>query len=236
MKRSLVLLFSLIAIAGLSGCETSNNTNNVIKGVGPISVPELRNFTTTELVIGRRICNALKNKRELFETLRDMQEKFSFVGEQKNCGNPNPAYVTEFMASVSNSNSTDFEYISTTQRPNYFRDVVTDQNGVMKLLCDDLSRSNTISNQMLSGSSYLRVNLLIKGGFDRFEVTKQSKDTNGNYNFISSESVSVITQTSQAATKFFGVEQERIKNTPCPNSSEDYASLRQTWRGALTSF
>ena len=164
-----------------------------------------------------------------------MQEKFRFRGETKVCDNPNPFNMTEFTVAISNVSSTDFEYVATVNRANYFKDVVTDQTGAMKMLCDNLAKSDTVSNKMLSGSSYLTVNLLISEGYDRFDVLKSSKDSAGNYRLVSTETISVITQKAQADEKFFGVEKVRIRNTTCPNS-KDFSSLKQTWVSALTSF
>lgn len=84
--------------------------------------------------------------------------------------------------------------MATANRANYFKDVVTDQTGAMRMLCDNLAKSDTVSNTMLSGGSHLTVSLLISEGYDRFDIAKKSKDSAGNYNLVSTESVSVITQ------------------------------------------
>lgn len=225
----------LISAALLSGCKAAKDLSEKVEGIGGIEQPKERNYTASELTIGRRICSALKHKRELFETVTDMQEKFRFRGETKVCDNPNPFNMTEFTVAISNVSSTDFEYVATVNRANYFKDVVTDQTGAMKMLCDNLAKSDTVSNKMLSGSSYLTVNLLISEGYDRFDVLKSSKDSAGNYRLVSTETISVITQKAQADEKFFGVEKVRIRNTTCPNS-KDFSSLKQTWVSALTSF
>jgi hypothetical protein len=225
----------LISATLLFGCKASKDLTEKTEGIGGIEQSKERNYTVSELAIGRRICSALKHKRELFETVTDMQEKFRLRGETKVCDNPNPFNISEFTVAISNVSSTDFEYVATSSRSNYFKDVVTDQTGAMKTVCDNLAKSDTVSNMMLSGSSYLTVNLLISEGFDRFEVSKKSKDSAGNFKLISTEAVSVITQKSQADEKFFGVEKMRVRNSTCPNSN-DYSSVKQTWVSALTSF
>jgi len=225
----------LISVALLSGCKAAKDLSEKVEGIGGIEQPKERNYTASELTIGRRICSALKHKRELFETVTDMQEKFRVRGETKVCDNPNPFNISEFTVAISNVSSADFEYVATTSRANYFKDVVTDQTGAMKILCDNLAKSDTVSNRMLSGSSYLTVNLLISEGYDRFDISKSSKDSSGNYKLVSTETISVITQKAQADEKFFGVEKVRIRNTTCPNS-KDFSSLKQTWVSALTSF
>lgn len=170
----------------------------------------------------------------MFEKLNDMQEKFRVKGELKNCQTPNPYNVAEFNVAISNSNSTDFEYVAT-NRAKYFKDVVTDQTGAMNILCDNLGKSDKVSNQIISGSSYLLVNLLISEGFDRFEVSKQTADGAGNFKLVSTESVMVITQKNQADEKFFGVEKERVRYTPCPTPNS-YEYTKQTWVAPITPF
>ncbi len=234
MKTSLLIV--LIALLS-AGCKANKGTTVVTsESIGGIELTLTRNYTASELIIGRRICSALKNKRELFEKVANMQEKFRFKGETKACDNPNPFNKLEFSASISNASSTDYEYVATTSyKPNYFKDVLTDQNGAMRLLCDNLSKSDEVSNTSMSGSSYLLVSFLISEGYDRFDVLKSSTDSAGNFTLLSAESVSVITQKTQADEKFFGVEKIRIRNVSCPNS-KDFSSLKQTWVSALTSF
>lgn len=230
--------FLLLVVVALVGCKASDTKKDPDVGgrIGLITVPKERNYTASELVIGRRICAALKNKRVLFDKITHMQERFRFRGELKNCDSAIIYGQTEFTASISKDSATEYEYIAT-NRTNYFKDVVTDQNGAMRALCDSLATTDSISNTTLSGSSYLTVNLMISEGYDRFEVAKQSKDSAGNYNLVSGEAVSVITQKNQApeAEKFFGVEKGRIRYSAC-SGSKDYSAVGQTWLTALTPF
>lgn len=230
MKKTALLLL----VAALIGCKASETkVGNIDAEIGPIKTPKERNYTASELVIGRRICAALKSKRAYFETLTDMQEQYRFRGELKNCGSTILYGQTEFTAGVSTVSSTGFEYVATTNRANYFKDVVTDQNGAMKSLCETLATTDSISNTSLNGSSYLVINLLIAEGFDRYEVTKRSRDSAGNYNFVSSEGVSVITQKTQAAEKYFGIEKDRARYSVC-SGSKDFSTVRQIWLTSLT--
>jgi len=233
-------LFTTIFLAAtLVSCKAHKDAATEVAqtpGVGPIQISKERIFTDSEMVIGRRICNALKNKRQLFEGLTTQNEAFRFKGEYKGCSMSFPQNLTEFTANISNATTSDLQYIATSSRPyDYFKDVLTDQNGAMKSICENLSVSNSVSNYSLSGSSYVIVNLLISEGYDRFEVTKLSKDTNNNYKAVSSEGVNILTQTSQTIPKFFGVEKERTLYLPCSNSSQTSYN-KQTWIAAVTNF
>lgn len=232
MRKTLV---AFTAIALLSGCKVTDKALSSGEnpqnggGIGPIVNPKERNFTASELVIGRRICGALKKKRELFEVLTNMQEKFRFKGELKNCESEYPHNINDFNASISNASSTDFEYVSIYSI--YFRDVVTDKTGVMRTYCDAITGSDSVSNQILSGNSYIRMNLLISDGYDRVEIVKMDK----NSKILSTEGMNIITQKTQADAKFFGVEKERVLYTACANSDKvNYT--KQTWISAITPF
>lgn len=231
MKKSIAAFAVLVAMTGckVSDPLASKKTTDPKEGIGPIVTPAERNFTPTELVIGRRICGALKKKRELFEVISNMQEKFRFKGELKNCESEFPHNINDFTASISNASSTDFEYISTYSI--YFRDVVTDKTGVMRTYCDSITSSDSVSNQILSGSSYIRMNFLISDGFDRVEIVKMNKDLKT----VSTEGMNIITQKTQADAKFFGVEKERTLYTACANPAKvNYT--KQTWVSAVTPF
>jgi hypothetical protein len=233
------LLIMALATVTLVGCETQKGGTNPNAGTGEgingITDPGERLYSSAELVIGRRICSALKYKREKMETLTNMQEKFRFRGEVKNCNATFPN-IGEFTASISNANSTDLEYEAATTRPSYFKDVVTDQNGVMKTMCDNLNVSDSVSNQILNGSSYLRLNFLITDGYDTVQVVKKTRDANGAYPLVSTEGVAIITQSYQADAKFAGVEKERIRSVNCATPQNSISYTKQVWVSALTTY
>lgn len=233
MKKSLLFL-AVVALVGCKGTESQLN-NSTQTGLGGITTPKERNYTASELTIARRICSALKHKREFFDTLTNMQEQFKFRGELKNCDSTTPYGLNEFTANISTVSTTDFEYVANANKYNYFKDVVTDQSGAMKSFCEAVTTSDNVSNTVLSGSSYLITNVLISEGYDRYEISKKSRDAAGNYNLVSIEGVNVITQKNQAEEKFFGVEKKRVRYSACPNS-KDFSSVGQLWLQALTSF
>lgn len=231
MKLTLLVAIAMLMSVSCKMNEEKKDETTPVQGNQPISVPKERNFTESETTIGKRICSALKNKRELFETLTDMQEQFRFKGEGRDCGAVNPTSVSEFTATISNSSTTDFEYVSS---KSYFRDVITDQTGVMKSFCDAFAKNGAVANQITSGNYLIRLNILISEGFDRFEISKLTKSNA----LVSTEAVSVITNTTQAGKKFYGVEKDRIRYSACAAGavSNQFSSVRQTWLTALTPF
>jgi hypothetical protein len=233
-----LLLMTLVALA-MTSCKDNESSQNQTPGsgeiIGNIESPAQRNFTTSEIAIGRRICGALRFKREKMETLTNLQEQFRLRGEIKNCNSPFPS-IGEFSVAISNSNSAQLEYEALSTRANYFKDVVTDRSGVVGTMCDSLSASDTVSNQALSGSSYLRVNFLIANGFDTIQISKFTRDANGSYPLISTEGISIFTQSNQVDPKFFGVEKERIRNLKCAQRAIDTSYTKQTWVSSLTAY
>lgn len=232
MKKAFVIFLIAATLVGCKGTQ-STKTPDPQPGLGGLNVPTERNYTFSELIIGRRICAALKSKRELFEKVTDQQEQIKLRGDNRNCEGL-PYNNSDFVVKISNASSSGLQYLAN-NRNNYLTDVITDQTGAMKILCDNLAVSDSVSNTMLSGSSYLIVNILISSGYDRFEISKKTKDAAGNYPLISIEGVNVFTQANQIDKKFFGVEQERVRYTTC-SASKNIASIKQSWLTAITSF
>lgn len=236
MKKNLILNSLLIVLVSSAtiGCKIKQEIADIDKdlnGLGAITPPKPRNYTASELEIGRRICSNLKTKRDFFEGLNNEKEQFRFRAELRNCDNGlyNNAL---FVASISNANSTAPEYIAS--RENYFKDVVTDQSGVMKTLCDSMIQSDVVSNNIITENFKYSINFLIADGFDTYQVTKGKKNAKGSYDTLSSESVSLISNKTQAVLKFLGVEKDRVRYTLC--DGKRYQTLRQVWIEAITSF
>ncbi len=236
MKKSVVIFLAALALVGCKGTEktgSSTTPGGGETGFGGMTVPNERIYTSSELQIGRRICTALKAKRELFEKVVDQKEQIKLRGDNKNC--EGLTYNnSDFVVKISNASSSGLEYVAF-NRSNYLNDVVTDQSGAMKIICDNLAVSDSVSNTILSGSSYLIVNLLISSGYDRVEISKKTKNASGTYSLASIEGVNVFTQANQINNKFFGVEQERTRYTPCSNPKYT-ALIKQSWVTAVTSF
>ena len=233
-----LFLMAIIASVLVSCKQDKDKTplSSQTPGVGPIKIPAERKFSTSEMVIGRRICAALKNKRELFESIDNQTESFRLKNEYKECTMTQALNLSEFTATVSNATTSNFEYVSTTTRSYpYLRDVITDQTGAMKVVCENLAVSDTVSNNILIGSSYAAINFLISDGYDRFEITKLTKNSSGVYEAVSADAVNLITQANQASSKFYGVEKERTVHLPCSNPNQTSYN-KQTWIAAVTDF
>lgn len=236
MKKNLTLnlVLGMLVLSSTFGCKINQEIkepNKEISGIGGITPAAPRNFTNSELEIGRRICINLKKKREFFETLSNEKEQFRFRAELRNCDNG--LYNTSlFVASISNANSTDLEYIAA--RENYFKDVTTDQNGIMKTVCDSLTQSDVVSNNILSANFKYAINFLIVEGFDTYQIIKAKKTATGSYDTLSAEGVSLISNKNQAPSKFLGVEKGRVRYTVCDGNR--YQTVRQTWIEAVTNF
>lgn len=236
MKKKLILnLFIMILLSTTYfGCKISQNLDvkeNEVTEIGGITSANPRNYTVSELEIGRRICSNLKKKREFFETLSNEREQFRFRGELSNCDRG--VYSnTLFVASIGNANGTEPEYIST--RDNYFKDVTTDQSGVMKTQCDLMNQSDVVANNILSGSFKYTINFLIADGYDTYQIVKAKKNATAKYDALSSEVVSLISNIKQAPLKFLGVEKDRTRHTLC--DGKRYRTTRQVWIEAITNF
>ena len=234
MKNLFWMGLAVLVATTATSCKVGgqNTPDQGNKTIGGLTQPTARNFTNSEMQIGRRICSSLKTKRTFFDSLTNEKEQFRFRGQIFNCNNA-PQTNILFPAKISNATS-DLEYISTVPLTNYFKDVVTDQSSVIKQMCDSLNGSDSVANTSLNGNFQYAVNFLIADGFDRYDIIKSQKDLQGKYNILSGESVSIFSQNSQAGAKFIGVEKERDLYTVC--DSTHYQTMSQTWVEAITSF
>jgi len=236
VKKKLILnsFIMLLISTTYFGCKISQNLDakdKEVTDVGGITSPGPRNYTTSELEIGRRICSNLKKKREFFETLTNEKEQFRFRGELSNCDRG--VYSNSlFVASIANANGTEPEYLA--NRENYFKDITTDQSGVIKTQCDLMNQSDVVANNIISGNIKYSINFLIADGYDTYQIVKAKKNAVASYDALSSEAVSLISNINQASLKFLGVEKDRIRHTMC--DGKRYKTVRQVWVEAITKF
>lgn len=234
LKKTSIILITLLGVMTISAsCRLSKAQNNdTNEYIGNMAFPKERLFIQSELIIGRRICAALKLKRENFTTrYEDKQEKMRFQGTLLNCEG-NTTLDTPFDAFL--MNATALEYLAIESRENYFRDIVTDQSGAMNDICLSLFASDNVLNTFKSGSVRYTVNFLIDQNYDRYDVRKELNDGKGNFTIANAERVLVVTQKAQAAETFFGVEKERERHTSC--GGKKFKIMKQAWKGALTKF
>jgi hypothetical protein len=235
MLKKILILGVLILI---SSCQFKQLTDEdkLKNGIDGLTVPGPRNFNNGELIIARRICNNLIKKREFFSTLYNMTEKFHFSLETKSCTANTVTNNGAFEATIGTSNATYPEYIASID--NSFRDVITDQSGNMKPICD-IVNNNSISNTAYMGSYQFSYKILINNGYDHIEISKLVKNTDGSLKIAGIETLDFISLDSQIPSmykgKFFGVEKERIRKiNNCGGTN--FSSVKQTWIEATTNF
>lgn len=229
MKNFFVLALMSVLLAGCeSDAPKGGSGPQVGEVIGGIRVTERREITGAEREIGKRICQNLRTKRQKMETLGN-EEVFRLRVESKTCNYQFPS-MSEFSVSISRANPTDLEYESN-NAPNYFKDIMTDENGVMAYFCPALLNSTSTSNEIINGNSQVRVSFVLQNNFDTIQISKHMKDANGNMSLVSTESVAIITQDAQANSKYFGIEKERTRFTKCANVN-DPSYTKQTWVGA----
>lgn len=230
MKKIHWLLIALVSII-FSACKISQpqNQTDLVSGIAGIEIPMTRNFNSSELSILQRICTQLKNKREFFSTLGNMEEKFKFSIVNTNCdgGVYNDLIGS---ATISNSNSTDLEYIF--DGINFSSNIITDQTIGIKNLCDQVNSSN-LSNHFSANNNIFAYSTYTSKGFDVLEMSKMIQDSKG-ITLKTAEKIAFFTQSSQVQSKFLGVEKLRVKNILCGPGK--ISTMGQEWLGPLTSF
>jgi hypothetical protein len=228
---------TLVVLILVSSCQFKQltDTDTLANGIDGLTVPGPRNFTNGELIIARRICSNLIKKREFFSTFYNMTEKFRFSLETKSCAANTITNNGTFEVSIGTSNATYPEYIATID--NSFRDVITDQSGNMKPICDVVNNT-TISNTAYLGSYQYSYKIFINNGYDRIEISKLVKNTDGGMKIAGIEALDFISIDSQVPSKykgkFLGLEKERVRKINCDGTN--FSSTKQKWIEATTNF
>jgi len=228
VKKSLGVITILILLSlSLLSCKMNQdiNTKDLVSVPGGLTSDSDRNFTPSELEIGRRICSNLKTKRERYES-GSYNKQFRFRSELRNCDD-GVWFNQLFLAQISNLNTNGPEYVSTLTRDNYISDIVTDQTAVLRQVCDSMIVTDSVSNTIKNGNFKYTLRFLIVDNYDRYELIKNQKDSNGNYTPISAEAVSLITQSSPFSREYLGVEKERSRYSAC--DARRFKTMKQTW-------
>lgn len=225
----------VLMIMVLTNCtfNTTEITNDLVTGIDGLTVPQSRAFTANEITIAKRICTNAKKKRDFFETLYNMTEKFRFGLEYKSCSATNVSTLGNFEATITNSNATYMEYSA--NQDNYFKEIITDQSNTMKPICDAvLFNTGEVQNTLNYSNHKLIYSFTIDNRYDRIEISKLVKNTDGYFSLAGIDAINFITLTTQASAKFLGVEKMHQRKINCDGKT--FSSLTQTWIEATTNF
>ncbi len=228
MKNTLV--YSLILLS-LMGCEiSSKDTKKVTEqpNFGGMEPPTSKEFTFTELEIGRRVCKNLESKKALLEAYRlDTSKKIIFKAESQSCSQVKFAAMDDLFAATVILAGVDYE-LSVPDRSGYMSDIITTQSGVMKEVCEEIKSNDKVLRQMPISNSNFVVKFLVKDSYDRVEISQYSPDGKGGYAFNNVEGVSFVSSIKQGPKEFIGFEKERSRYTPCPGKKHPSFYI-QTW-------
>lgn len=192
------------------------------------------NLTGPELIIGKRICNALKKKSERFLTFENLKQKFAAERVFNTCAEQVPKAKVRFNLMISNVTSK-LEYVPESDPGSFISNVVTDSAEAIKDFCDNMRVSETVSNRIVSPTVTYSIVFLNENDVDYYKLKKKVIDATGKVIRQSADIVYFYTQETQAAIKFHGIEKERFIYTSCDDQLK-YAHVAQTWVGPLTSF
>lgn len=233
MKKKTLVVFGILLLTIIQSCRISKDgaVENKTGGTENLEFPPERLFNKSELEIGRRVCNALRQKREYIQSHYDRQDKFRFQGTIVNCDGTKTVDST-FDAFLIGST---LQYLDSAPVPreDYFSDIVTDLSPNLKDICTSLQVSDNVSNTSKYGLAKYTARF-VTDSYDRFELKKDISDSKGVFTNSGVESVAIITKPTQAPAKFIGIEKERSRSIRCSNKS--YQSKKQVWLQAITEY
>lgn len=208
MKNSILVGFALIMAFGCKMADQKKTTNDRTRPNQPIG--ESRELTGTEKSIVKSACEALQQKRLYFESLFDDSLKFTFDISEKDCNGSDYSAPNSFEAFLRGTGSGDLEFYSN-YRSTYFKDVVTDQTGMLGELCSrhfDGENFKTIIE--VPGAKY-KFNIT---KFKKYDVIESARYLNDNAP-STIELIYVTTPEVSNEQKVVGVLYERSRLVPC---------------------
>lgn len=235
MKNTLIFTLSLLLIVACKVDGTKNQNKGPVDGphYGGMESPTSKTFTFGELEIGKRICNNLEAKNKTLEQLSlDPKKKIVFKFVSKSCTQPLAFEETLVLDDLFAANvvlqGTDYEFYVPNRSNDYIRDIITNQSGVMREVCDELKGEGEISRQIPVSSFSFTVKFLVKDGHDRVELSQYTPDGKGGYIFNNVEGINFVSTVKQGPKDYLGLEKERSHYTPCSNRKEPAYKI-QTW-------
>lgn len=221
----------------LSGCGNMREKRpfkpkSIVTGIGAMEEPAQRNFNTEELAVAKRICSAVKKRRETIEAAPGTMAYYLNF-ERRDCKNK-IVENRKFIANIVGVGH-ELEY-SVAEGGQYFIDVITDKSEFLSSICtsvlSDSSEPKIISNTVAGVSNKLfTVDFNTNAaGFDAVSVFIRVKDKNGAYILNNSQDIAIATGASQLGEKYIGVEKERSQYIAC--SGSDFQTNKQSWLNA----
>ncbi|MCO4795127.1 MAG: hypothetical protein KC493_15525 [Bacteriovoracaceae bacterium] len=217
MKRmNLNLFITLLISLALSSCQIEGN-----KGSGGANqssgVFELGTSTAGNL---KRICDALKFKRDNIWTLNDRQVQVELNASKYDCGDAQVYNLGNFTADL-RVNSSIQPFFEATGRSRFLSDIVSDSWGDIAEFCKAFKQNEAPVSRVILGDKTMDLEVTIDGSYDKFIIKKTFK-SNPDINYYEIEEGTVHTPRTSQSEDLMGSLKRRTIKTRCPNGQQEY--------------
>lgn len=231
MKKKLFLL--LATLITLSSCGDLRKLRpladlRVIRG---LESQNTRKLLSSEIVIGKRICESLKIKKAFFDSIitengDSGKKRLRFYGEVQDCKNTEIVSKGEFnvapkLVGPSHEYAADFRAAS-----DYINEVISQENGHMKVFCERFAEDENVEKQnfyLSEGATYI-ASFAVIDSYDQLKIVKKVADV-----ITQAEIIMFITQDVNDKAKYFGIEKDRSQYILCPDK-KNTSYIKQTWK------
>jgi hypothetical protein len=223
----------LSALITLSSCGDLRKLRlaadlRIIRG---LETQKTRTFFSSEIVIGKRICDSLKIKKAFLNSIilengDSGKKRLRFYSEVQDCKNTEIVSKEEFNVAPKLV-GTSHEYVADTRvASDYINEVVSHENGHMKVFCERFADpENKVKDNFYlgEGATYI-VSFAVIDSYDQVKIVKKVADT-----ITEAETIMFITQDVNDNAKYFGIEKDRSQYVLCPDK-KNASYIKQTWK------
>jgi hypothetical protein len=218
----LAILLACVACKSDEGTEPSDNAP-IQFGYPLVGERVLRE---SEAAMAKRQCEALREVGIRYDLARDKEIIFKFKTSNLKCGTSTFTYSGDYEAYLRKDVRGEFSFEGIGRSARLLEDVVTDKQGLMNDLCDDILANREAKNIYdMSGGRYL-YRFLTTGGLDTVEIARYVENTDGKFLPRSIESYQIFTSGSTNNSAYWGLVKERAQALPC-NGTNGIQTFKQ---------
>lgn len=253
MKYLVIITFLSLFFCSSCSKKNTNHSNEVeIEAPLPPPIVELpleaelgeivfnkeRNLTPSEMLVGKRICEALGHKRNFMHQSREASFNISMEGEFTTCEDEVSTKEEEKNYTILNTAEAPPRFYSE-QGEHYFQDIIFDNDDVFKKFCVEIVLNPTTPNFYKNEKIKLRMNFRRfqeknaensdankkdnnenKKEEDIVEWIKEERSERGDFIVTQKNRISVNTKKNTIDLNFWGFESKRECFERCKNTNK----------------
>ena len=220
------ILWGLLVLFLLLSCETQTEQQKDGFSFGqPLKAQ--RNLTAHESAIAHNICSALEDKRLYFESQGNLE--LSFQTSHKSCAQEGYSSSKTVRARVQIPTRGPIRFLPL-GRGRLLTDVLTDEQGILKEVCQKAFAGNTISNTLDLGNRKYQFHFKKIRGYDALELARYRRNQEGVFKPNLLEGYLFYTASTTNNSRERGIVYKRERALPCQNGQKLFRQIFKNYQ------